>query len=131
MTTLDHDRVDYPHLVFTDAGRERLDEVFAFLDRAEAERHPRAEQARADLERQLRYLNDFGGTISKTDTRRRFRITIGRDFALLSFTITWESYSRATDDYAFTMQGALIWHGGTNDPLSVCLDRDALWAVHT
>jgi hypothetical protein len=121
----------WQHLEFTELGRKRLKEVNAFLDRLTAAEHPLAERARDELAERLAYLDGYGGTLSDTDLRRRFRVTMGADMYPLSFTITWFCLDRATDAYAFSMRGGLVWHGGPGDPLSVCLDPEVLWVIHT
>lgn len=116
----------WPHLLFTDAGRERLDEVQAFFD--ELADHPLAGKARDELHERLDYLDSYGG--SDDDGRRRFQVTLGRDWAPLSFTVAWHALHRQSGAYQPAFHGALIWHGGSNDPLSVTL-TPCLWALHT
>lgn len=121
----------FAHLQFTDAGRRRLDEVKVFLDQLEAGGHPLASRAKSELVERLMFLDGFGGPVSETDTRRRFRVTLGSDLYPLSFTVTWESIDRETGDYRFSMNGGLVWHGGPGDSGSVCLEPEVLWGIHT
>lgn len=76
------------------------------------------------------YLDDYGGAVNDGDHRRRFRVTLGRDWAPLSFTVTWEALDPATGVYRLAFDGALIWHGGPNNPLCVSLTPQ-LWGIHT
>jgi len=118
------------HLRFTDGGRERLHEVLAFLDELDRSEHPIARQARSEFEERLRYLDEFGGAVSDDDPRRRFSVTLGRDWAPMSFAVSWARLDRQTGEYLHSFAGGLIWHGGGNDPLCVSL-TPTLWGVHT
>lgn len=118
------------HLKFTEGGAERLAEVRAFLDRLDEQGHPEAIAVQTDFERQLGYLDEFGGAVSNEDPRRRFEVTLGRDWAPLSFAVTWARLDTRTGEYVYAFNGGLIWHGGANDPLCVNLSA-SLWGVHT
>ena len=119
------------NLKFTEEGRKRLDEVLAFLDEIEARGVPYAARSRTELVERLLYLDGYGGTVSETDPRRGFEVTIGRDMYPMSFTITWRAFDRATGGYSFCMNGGLVWHGGPGQQGSVCIDGTVLWGIHT
>lgn len=119
------------NLKFTADGRKRLDDVLAFLDELDARGVPQATRARTELVERLLYLDGYGGTVSETDQRRRFEVTVGRDMYPLSFTITWKAFDKATGGYAYCMNGGLVWHGGPFDPGAVSLDSNVLWGIHT
>lgn len=121
---------NWPNLCFTKAGEQRLFEVFGFLRGLRQAGHELAEEIRAEFYDRMAFLNDFGGTVSDQDDRRRFQITLGRDFAAMSLTITWEALDAKVDDYRFSFRGGLIWHGGSNDPLSVSVTPQ-WWGIHT
>ncbi len=115
---------------FSDSGRDRLDEVMAFLDDLEQQEHPLAAMARAEFTERMNYLNDFGGAVSDVDDRRRFRVTLLADWAPLSFGITWYRLNRETGEYLFAFRGGLIFHGGSNDPLCVSV-TPCIFGIHT
>ena len=120
----------WPNLEFTEAGAERLAEVLAFLDELERQEHPVAEQARSEFNERMSYLDGFGGPVSEEDARRRFRVTLGRDWAPLSFSLTWRRLVAASDEYVYAFNGGLIYHGGSNDPLAVTL-TPCVYGIHT
>lgn len=119
------------HLKFTKQGRERLDEVLAFLDTLEARDAALGRKARTELTERLLYLDGFGGTVSQENPRRRFEVTLGWDIYPLCFAITWSAWNAKTEQYCASMRGGLVWQGGPGDSGSVCLDRELLWSIHT
>ena len=123
--------LDCPNLMFTEQGIARLDDVMTFLQKLDEADHPLAKRAREQFLDRLRYLNEYGGPVSADDPLRRYRVTLGWDWAALSFSVTWSSLNRMTGEYAGMLQGGLIWHGGPNDPFVVNLDPNALWGIHT
>jgi len=120
----------WSNLVFTEAGQGRLAEIVRFLQGLYDQGQPRAAEVEAEFRDRMQYLDEFGGQVSEQDPRRRFRVTLGRDWAPMSFTITWAQWTPSIEDYAFSMSGALIWHGGSNDPLCVSLTPQ-LWGIHS
>jgi len=116
------------NIIITDAGQERLAEVRAFLDRLKASDSEQAAAIRNEFDQRLAYLDDFGG--STEDGMRLFRVTLGRDWAPLSFSVLWERWSEKSRSYEYAFNGGLIWHGGTNDPLTVTLTPQ-WWGIHT
>lgn len=121
----------FQHLKVTDAGKRRIDEVLAFLDKLDAVDHPLAKRARTEFADRIAYLDGYGGEVSETDATRRFQVTLGVDFTPLCFTITWRSLDLTTGEYLFFMSGGLVWHGGPHDPFVVSLDATVLWGIHT
>jgi len=122
---------DCPNLVFTEPGISRLDDVMTFLQKLDEADHPLAKRAHDQFLDRLRYLNGYGGTVSDSDLRRRYRVALGWDGSPLCFSVTWSSLNLKTGDYVAVLWGGLIWHGGPNDPFVVNLDEGALWGVHT
>lgn len=120
----------FDRIRFTQQGEERFAEVQAFLDDLGHQGHELAAEVRSEFEKRLGYLDDFGGPVGDEDPRRRFLVTLGRDFAPLSFTVTWEQLDLRTGEYRFAFNGGLIWHGGGNDPLTVAL-TPCFWGIHT
>jgi len=120
----------WPRLKFTDAALRRLDELMVFLDQLWEDRHPHAEDVEVALHAALERLDRYGGPISDEDPRRRFRITLGQDFAPLSFSLLWERLDLQTGTYTLCMQGGLIWHGGSNDPLAITC-TPSWFSIHT
>lgn len=118
------------HLILTEAGRTRLDEVLVFLEALDTKGHALAAKARTQLTERLLYLDGYGGTVSETDPRRRFRVTLGRDLYPLSFTVTWHMLRPDSGEHVYSMNGGLLWHGH-GDPGAVCIEADLLWAIHT
>jgi len=116
------------NLIITDAGQEQLAEVRAFLDTLEAEGSEHAAAIHEEFSQRLGYLDAFGGSMD--DGTRLFRVTLGRDWAPLSFTILWEQWSEKSQNYEYAFNGGLIWHGGGNDPLTVTL-TPMWWGIHT
>lgn len=110
--------LEWPNLTFTEKGAARLEEVESFL----VSLGDKGESAKTQFQDRLRYLNEYG---RNPDGSGRFDITLGSDWAPLSFSVSWYFA-----DGRHFCSGALIWHGGSNDPLSVTLTDD-LWAIHT
>ncbi len=115
----------WPNLEFTERGLTRLHEVLYFCD--QTDEHP---QVLAELLDRMKYLNDFGGSVSDIDARRKFRVQLGWDFAPLSFSLCWQRLDSSSDEYVYAFNGGLIWHGGSNDPLCISLTPQ-LWGIHT
>lgn len=109
---------------------ERVAEVLAFLDELERRQHPLAERARSEFTERMSYLDSFGGAVSEDDARRRFRVTLGRDWAPLSFSLTWRRLVAAPDEYVYAFNGGLIYHGRSIDPLAVSL-TPVLFGIHS
>lgn len=120
----------WPHLQFTDSGKDRFAEVVSFLHALETEKHPLGTEIRAEFISRLDYLDSFGGQVSDEDDRHRYRITLGRDWAQHSFSIIWEQLDTKTGTYDYAFQGGLIWHGGPGDPLCVTLTPQ-WFGIHT
>ena len=116
------------NLLFTAAGKERLAEIHAFLDKLNSSASEHAAAIQQEFFQRLAYLDDFGGT--SDDGTRPYRVTLGRDFADLSFTLVWERWNPSTETYEYAFNGGLIWHGGPNDPLTVSLTPQ-WWGIHT
>ena len=114
--------------IITDAAKERLAEVRAFLDKLDASGSEHAAAIRKEFDQRLGYLDAFGGT--REDGRRLFRVTLGRDWAPYSFSILWEQWSEKSQSYEYAFNGGLIWHGGSNDPLTVTLTPQ-WWGILT
>lgn len=131
MRTVDDVRKACQHLQFTDAGLRRLEEVLAFLSDLDASRDARALRAQREFEGRLAYLDEYGGTVSPTDARRRYLVTLGADWSPRCFTVSWRAIRPETGEYMFAMTGGLIWHGGPHDPMVVSLDPAMLWGIHT
>ena len=111
----------WPNLIWTDSGRERFHEVHELVPNVETW------EAFVNL---LDYLNEYGGPVSEEDQRRRFRITIAKDFAYLSFSLWWDRLDTKTGEYVGGFNGGLIYHGGNNDPLCVSIIPQ-IWGIHT
>lgn len=118
------------HLQLTEGGKQRMQEVEDFLHDLANQAHPLADKARAEFEKRIAYLENYGGAVSEGDPRRRFRVVLGRDWSPMSFTISWYRLDMKTGEYVASFRGGLIWHGGANDPLCVTL-TPCLWGVHT
>lgn len=123
-------RSSYLHLVFTESGAERLEDVLDLLDDLEAHENPLAARAREEFERRLNYLDEYGGPVSPEDPRRRYKVSLGGDWAPFCFTVTWHRIELRTGDYIYAMNGGLIWHGGPFDSMVVSL-TPMLWGIHT
>jgi len=120
----------WPNLIFTAESRQRLREVSEFLDGLTETRPEIAADVREEFHQQMDYLNDYGGRVSDIDPRRRFIVTLGRDWSSLSFSIVWKQLVRKTGTYRYAFNGGLIWHGGTSDPLAIT-QVARWWGVHT
>ena len=120
----------FEHLRFTDQGKERFSEVLQLLDKLEGEQHPLFQKIYEELVAGLSYLNSYGAVVDGDEPRRCFQITLGRDFAPPSFTLTWSRLNTKNAEYQFAFNGGLIWHGGGNDPFCVSLSPQ-FWGIHT
>jgi len=120
----------WPHIRFTEHGQHRFAEVVSFLHALETEKHPLGEEIVNDFISRLDYLDSFGGQVSDTDDRHRYRVTLGRDWAPHSFSIVWEMLDLQAGTYDYAFQGGLIWHGGPGDPLCVTLTPQ-WFGIHT
>ena len=118
------------HLQFTDAGRERFEEVHQFLEQLRLAKHPMAAKAATEFSCRLTQLDEYGGPVSDEDSRRRFHVVLGRDWAPLSFSITWRRLNPSTGEYVHAFNGGLVYHGGSNEPLSISL-TPCIWGIHT
>lgn len=108
------------YLTFSEEGRRRYDEVQKFLSELpEDGEHTAA--IREEFAQRIKYLREYGGD--------RFRVELHSDWAPLSFSIVW--FVRTKDgEWRFAFNGGLIWHGGSNDPLTVSLTPQ-WWGIHT
>jgi hypothetical protein len=119
----------WPHLIFNEAAVARLAEVQEFFVGLEKQRPDLAEEIINEFHARMEYLNNYGGVVSSTNRARRFRLTLGKDWADKSFSITWEGRD-AEGKYRYTCSGGLIWHGGPGDPLTVSVTPQ-FWGIHS
>lgn len=110
----------WPNIQFTESGKAQFARVKEFFTKLDEAKHAKADEITKEFIARMDYLNEYGGQVSETDARRRFQITLSKDWADLSFNITW-SLRDAEGLYKFFCNGGLIWHGGPNDPLSISL----------
>ena len=118
----------FPEIVFDNTAMQHLEDISEFI-RNVSDIEVRCNIIEELYER-LEYLNGYGGSVSDDDARRRFKVWLFHDWADLSFGIVWESLNKETNTYRHSMQGGLIWHGGSNDPLTVSLTKQ-YWGIHT
>ncbi len=121
---------NWPNITFDDTARVQLTNVRQFFDALDTQRHPKAAEIRAEFESRMDYLDGYGGTVSETDARRRFKVTLYGDWADLSFSVSWRYLDQKTGEYVSWMSGGFVWHGGQNDPLCVTLVPQ-WWGIHT
>lgn len=79
----------------------------------------------------MTYLNEYGGDAEVNGRKmgRRYRITLGIDWAPMSFTVNWEARD-AEGKYNYAFCGGLVCHCSGTDPLAVSLTAQA-WGIHT
>jgi hypothetical protein len=116
-------------VTFTEAGKERHEEVREFIAKLQEANPETAQSVKEDWEERFRYLDGFGG---KTDDGRdRFHVSLHRDWADLSFSVVWRKLNLQTGEYDYAFNGGLIWHGGPNDPMCVQIGTPTWWGIHT
>jgi len=120
----------WPNIEFTNGGLERLEEVASFLRELTNSCHPVHLEATEDFIRKMEFLDDYGGPVSRSDRRRRFRVRLGRGWSPYSFSVLWEQLDLQIDDYLFAFSGGLIWHGGSRNANGVYL-ASPCFGVHT
>jgi len=121
MTFVGRIRETYPHLEWTEQGIEKLREIEKNWDEMPV-------PARDELHERLAYLDNYGGETE--DGFRPFTVQIGSDWAWMSFGLAWFANKRDGSRKPWCY-GGLIFHGGTNDPLTVVVGDTHWWGVHT
>jgi hypothetical protein len=121
----------WPNIQFTESGKAQLDRVREFLTKLEEAKHEKADEITKEFIVRMGYLNDYGGQVAEADARRRFKITLSKDWADLSFSITWQTLNLPIGEYGYpSWNGGLIWHGGPNEPFCVSITPQ-WWGVHS
>ena len=118
----------FPEIVFDDTAMQHLEDISEFI-RGVSDIEVRCKIIE-ELYGRLERLSGYGGTVSDEDNRKRYKVQLFHDWADLSFSIVWKYLDKETNTYSHSMQGGLIWHGGSNDPLAVSLTNQ-YWGIHT
>ncbi len=108
------------NLQFTKQGQARLEEVRAFL--SALPETGQSGEIKKEFNQTLAYLNRYGGD--------RYKVSLHADRAPLSFALVWSRLNQETGEYEYSFRGGLIWHGGSNDPLTVSVSPQ-WWGIHT
>jgi hypothetical protein len=118
----------YKHLVISDSAKKVLDTVYSEL----LVKHPAAEEVKEALDAKLEYLNEYGGTVSDTDGRRRFKVTLYNDPGFpYCFSVRWERLETETEEYVPCFSGGLQCNAVRQAFGSVQVGEPQWWSIHT
>lgn len=121
----------WPNLTFDAGGLTTLANIANLLANTDG-KHPKAKEIREEFVQRMDYLNGYGGPMSETDPRLRFKVYLGSASFLdpYDFGVMWKRLNPVTGEYTFAMNGAMVCHGvpGVGKPVSL---EPQWWGIHT
>ena len=136
MRTIEEFKQKYPSIHFNEPARERLQECLDFINSDGVCEHEKGQEVVDQFHERMAYLDGYGGTVGefhgdgREDDRRRFRVSLGRDFAPLSFSVVWEQLDPERGVYEYCFNGGFICHCCGAETFTVSLTPQ-YWGIHT